>query len=99
MTHYKLMQDIASKELCTTFNCVGLKTNSGSSIDAANKLLQLNLNPYYYNINVSNQLSPVFELKGVTSGQGLSIDATTKLLRFSVNSNQFFINPTLLIRL
>ncbi len=63
------------------------------------KLLQLNLNPDYYNINVSNQLSPVFELKGVTSGQGLSLDAATKMLRFSVNSNQFFRNPTLLLRL
>ncbi len=78
---------------------MGLKTNSGLSIDVANKLLQLNLNPDYYNINVSNQLSPVFELKGVTSGQCLSIDATTKILKFSVNSNQFFINPTLLMRL
>jgi hypothetical protein len=42
---------------------------------------------------------PVFELKGVSSGQGLSIDATTKMLRFPVNSNEFFINPTSLIRL
>ncbi len=76
----------------------GNKTNSGLSIDAETKLLKLNLNPDYYNINVSNQLSPVLELKGVSSGQGLSEDATTKMSRFSVNSNQNFINPTLLIR-
>jgi hypothetical protein len=36
MTHYN-----ASKELGTTFNCVGLKTNGGLSIDASQN---------YYNI-------------------------------------------------
>ena len=54
-----------SKELCTTFDCNGLKTNGGLSLDATTKLLQYNLNPDYFNINVSNQLSPVFEIKGV----------------------------------
>ena len=63
------------------------------------KLLQLNLNSEYFNINASNQLSPVFELKGITTGQGLSFNATTKSLSFSVNNNQFFLNPNLLIRL
>ena len=79
------LQVNASKELCTTFNCVGLKTKSGLSIDPTTKLLQLNLNPEYFNINVSNQLSPVLELKGITTGQGLSFNATTKMLSFSGN--------------
>ncbi len=49
------LQVNASKELKTTFNCVGLKTNGGLSLDATTKLLQYNLNPDYFNINVSNQ--------------------------------------------
>ena len=61
--------------------------------------MQYNLNPDYFNINVSNQLSPVFELKGVTAGQGLSVDATIKLLKMSTSINQFFVNPNLAIRL
>jgi hypothetical protein len=69
MIHYK---SIPIKNYVHHLNCVGLKSNSGLSIDPTTKLLQLNSNPDYYNVNVSNQLSPVFELKGVTSGQGLS---------------------------
>ena len=34
------LQVNASKELGTTFNCVGLKTNNGLSIDSTTKLLQ-----------------------------------------------------------
>ena len=58
----------------------GVKINNGLSIDSTTKLLQYNLNPDYYNINVSNQLSPVLEFKGVKLNNGLSIDSTTKLL-------------------
>ncbi len=74
------MQVNASKELCTTFNCKGLKTNSGLSIDSVTKLLDYNLNAEYFNANVINQLSPVFELKGVKANNFLKVDATIKLL-------------------
>ncbi len=53
MTHNKLMQ---VKNL--------VKLLSSKSLDATS-LLQNNLNPDYFKINVSNQLSPVFELKGL----------------------------------
>ena len=59
------LQVNASKELGTTFNCKGLKTNNGLSIDSVTKLLDYNLNADYFNVNVSNQLSPVFEFKGI----------------------------------
>ena len=49
------LQVNSSTELCTTFHCVGLKTNGGLLLDAAIKLLQYNLNPDYLNINVSSQ--------------------------------------------
>jgi hypothetical protein len=39
------LQVNASKEPGTTFNCVGLKTNAGLSLDATTKLLQYNFNP------------------------------------------------------
>jgi hypothetical protein len=59
------LQVNASKELGTTFNCVGLEIKAGLSLDATTKLLQYNLNPDYFIMNVSIQLSPVFELKGL----------------------------------
>jgi hypothetical protein len=40
-------------KIMTTFNCVELKTNGDLSLDAATKLLQYNLNPDHFNINVS----------------------------------------------
>jgi len=66
-----------------------LKTSSGLSVDTTTKLLQYNLNPDYFNINASNQLSPVFELKGIKSSNFLKVDATTKLLELTYNSNHF----------
>ncbi len=45
------------------FDCKGLKTNSGLSVDSVTKLLDYNLNAEYFNVNASNQLSPVFELQ------------------------------------
>ncbi len=69
----------------------GVKTNNGLSIDSTTKLLEYKINPDYFNINASNQLSPVFELKGIQSSTGLSVDTTTKLLRFIINNFQFFI--------
>ena len=41
------LQVNASKELGTTFNCKGLKTNNGLSIDSVTKLLDCNLNADY----------------------------------------------------
>jgi hypothetical protein len=51
----------ASQKLCSTFDCKGLKSNSGLLIDSVTKLLNYNLNTDYFNINASNQLSTVFE--------------------------------------
>ena len=85
------LQVNASKELGTTFNCVGLKTGNGLSIDSTTKLLQYNLNPDYFNINVSSQLSPLFELKGIQASNGLSVDATTKLLKMTLNNFYFLL--------
>jgi hypothetical protein len=86
------------KKLNDYFVIKGVKNDNGLSIDSTTELLQYNINPDYFNINASNQLSPVFELKGVTSASGLSIDTTTKLLKFTPNSNQFWTNQHLLIR-
>ncbi len=71
------LQVNASKALGTTFNCVGLKTNGVLSLDATIFLLQINLNPDYFDINISNQLSPVFELMVLKSNSGLSVDTTS----------------------
>jgi hypothetical protein len=72
----------------------GVKTSNGLSIDATTKLLQYNIDPDYFNINASNQLSPVLELKGVKSNEGLSIDATTKLLQYNIDPDYFDINAS-----
>ncbi len=64
------------------------------SIDSTTKLLEYKLNPDYFNINASNQLSPVFELKGVKTNNGLSIDSTTKLLEYKINPDYFNVNAS-----
>ncbi len=51
--------------------------------------MKLNLNPDYFNINASNQLSPVLELKGIKTNNFLKIDATTKLLELTYNPYHF----------
>ncbi len=48
-----------SSGLSTTFNCVGLKANNGLLLDVTTKLLQYDLNPDGFNINVGHQLSPI----------------------------------------
>ena len=88
------LQVNASKELCATFNCKGLKTNSGLSVDSVTKLLDYNLNAAYFNVNVSNQLSPVLEFKGIKLNNGLSIDSTTKLLEFKYDSSHLILDAS-----
>ncbi len=39
----------------------GVKTNNGLSIDSTTKLLEYKLDPDYFDINASYQLSPVLE--------------------------------------
>ncbi len=76
---------------------VVLKTNGCLSLDAATKLLQYNLNPDYFNINVSNQLSPVFELKGIQASNGLSVDKITnlyKIIKIYTESKSVLDKPT-----
>ena len=47
------------------------------------------MNPDYFNINASNQLSPVFELKGIKTNDFLKVDSTTKLLELTYNPYHF----------
>jgi hypothetical protein len=55
--------------------------------------LKLDLNPDYFNVNASNQLSPVFELKGLnTTNNPIKLNTTTKLLEFGYSTNHFSID-------
>ena len=67
----------------------GVKNNNGLSIDSTTELLQYNIDPDYFNINASNQLSPVLEFKGIKTNNFLKIDATTKLLELTFNPFHF----------
>jgi hypothetical protein len=94
------LQVNASQELCTTFDCKGINANNGLSIDSVTKLLNYNLNPDYFNINATNQLSPVFEFKGLkTTSNPLKIDTTTKLLEFGYNTSVFWIDSSSRLRI
>jgi hypothetical protein len=53
------------KKLNDYFENKGVINNNGLSIDSTTELLEHNMNPDYFNVNASNQLSPVLELKGI----------------------------------
>ncbi len=61
------LQVSASKELCTTFDCKGLKTGGVLSVDPITKSLDFNYDSEYFSIKASlfNQLSPLLQLKGI----------------------------------
>ncbi len=51
MTHYKLMH----KELCTTFNCKGLKTGSVLSLETTTKLLDFKYDVNCFKVKIDDE--------------------------------------------
>jgi hypothetical protein len=83
--------DIGTSGLQPKFLCTGIDAGTPLSLNLSK--LKLDINPDYFNINASNQLSPVFELKGLnTVNNPIKINTTTKLLEFGYSTNHFSID-------
>jgi hypothetical protein len=83
--------DIGTSGLQPKFLCTGIDAGTPLSLNLSK--LKLDLNPDYFNVNASNQLSPVFELKGLnTVNNPIKINTTTKLLEFGYSTNHFSID-------